>query len=68
MNPKSKKPQFEVNDFVTVKGLHEDDNRGLITAIRDGKAHVSSMNMPFCGSICDWFAFDQLELRKSRNP
>jgi hypothetical protein len=58
--------KFKVNDFVTVIPLvhkSNQDDRGRITQIdyTNEKAHVSSMNMPFGGSINNWFLFSELK-------
>ncbi len=51
-----------VNDYVRVKALAgTDDSMGRVTCVVDGRYHVSSMNMPFCGSISQFFTADEIE-------
>jgi hypothetical protein len=50
------KPKFKAGDFVTYKG-----ERVVITDVYKGKYHISNMNMPFCGSICEMVRFDEVK-------
>lgn len=50
---------MKANDIVLILPLKE---LGRITAIKGGRAHVSNMNQPFCGSVCQWFKLDELKV------
>ncbi len=55
--------ELKVNDEVMIKRYKDnpDNKYGRITTIKDGRYHVSNMNMPYCGSVCNWFDRDELE-------
>ena len=55
---------FKVNDIVRIKAYDEDgiNGYGRVQAVReDGLVWVVNGNMPFAGTISDFFTHDELE-------
>jgi len=59
--------KFKVNDIVVIKAYQNDEmnGEGRVTQIHSDKhvthsIHVSNMNMPYCGGVCQWFKPDEL--------
>ncbi len=46
---------LQENEFVMYKG-----EMVRITCIKGDQAHISNMNMPFCGCICEWVPIKDL--------
>ena len=61
---------FKTNDVVRIKKYPEDsaDGYGRVDMINHttGKIRVVNMNMPFCGSVCDWFNPEELSVQRRR--
>lgn len=54
---------MKINDFVKIKKYPKGhpDERGRVVYISARGYYVSTMNQPFCGSVCRWFSEDELE-------
>jgi hypothetical protein len=56
--------KIKVNDIVTILAYKNDPKncRGRVNSISDGRYYITNMNMPFMGTINDWFTREEISL------